>query len=233
MNVYHFHIGDYRRKTAHLSHEEHYVYRWLIDEYFLTETPLSTNLHMLSRKLGLTSDQKPLLQQLLEEFFVLEGDGWYHKHVEQVMARVHAKSAQSKAAINKRWEMERELRKANGKDTPVLRPYYGKNTDVIPNQEPITNNQDKKTQCLFDTFWLAYPKDRRRDKKKALATWKRRHLDKQGEQIIADVKNRVENDDQWKRGFSPMPTTYLNGDRWEDELGGEDNEPSDFGKGGI
>jgi len=36
--------------------------------------------------------------------------------------------------------------------------------------------------------------------------------------IIADVKTRLATDEQWIKGFIPYPTTYLNGDRWEDEL---------------
>lgn len=70
----------------------------------------------------------------------------------------------------------------------------------------------------FDDFWSAWPKGRRRAKKKAREAWKRKRLDKRADEIIADVRNRIANDEQWKRGYIPMPTTYINGERWEDEL---------------
>jgi hypothetical protein len=61
---------------------------------------------------------------------------------------------------------------------------------------------------------------RKRNRAKAEEIWKRRKLDGQADMIIADVRIRAEQDQQWLRGFAPMPTTYLNGKRWEDELGG-------------
>ena len=36
--------------------------------------------------------------------------------------------------------------------------------------------------------------------------------------IIADVIHRARHDEQWLRGFAPMPQAYLRGARWEDEL---------------
>jgi len=36
--------------------------------------------------------------------------------------------------------------------------------------------------------------------------------------IIDNVRHRIENDPRWQAGFIPDPTTYINGDRWEDEI---------------
>ena len=69
----------------------------------------------------------------------------------------------------------------------------------------------------FDAFWAAYPK--KVDRKKALASWTRRKLDKISDKIIADVERRITDDEHWKQGYIPNPTTYLNGDRWEDQYG--------------
>ena len=70
----------------------------------------------------------------------------------------------------------------------------------------------------FEEFWKAYPQ--KADKKKAQAIWKRRKLDQKAETIITDVLNRIANDKKWADGYIPNPTTYLNGDRWEDEMNG-------------
>jgi hypothetical protein len=73
----------------------------------------------------------------------------------------------------------------------------------------------------FAEFWAAWPSAmRKRNRAKAEEIWRRRKLDAQADMIIADVQQRAEQDQQWLRGYAPMPTTYLNGKRWEDELGG-------------
>jgi hypothetical protein len=82
----------------------------------------------------------------------------------------------------------------------------------------------------FAEFWAAWPAAmRKRNRAKAEEIWKRRKLDGQADMIIADVRMRAEQDQQWLKGFAPMPTTYLNGKRWEDELGG----PVASGKNGA
>ncbi len=67
----------------------------------------------------------------------------------------------------------------------------------------------------FEDFWAVYP--RREVKKEAYRIWIRRGLDRIADQIIADVQARKGN--VWtERRYTPMPTTYLNGDRWLDEV---------------
>jgi len=71
----------------------------------------------------------------------------------------------------------------------------------------------------FDAFWEAWPAgQRKRGRKTALAAWKTHHLEAQAAMIVADVRHRARHDEQWQRGFAPMPQTYLRGARWEDEL---------------
>jgi hypothetical protein len=68
----------------------------------------------------------------------------------------------------------------------------------------------------FDDWWAVYPK--RVKRKVAVGIWKRRKLDAVADRLIADVLNRSANDDNWQRGYAPDPTTYLNQDRWDDEV---------------
>lgn len=82
----------------------------------------------------------------------------------------------------------------------------------------------------FERFWQVYPK--RVKKKTALEIWKRKKPDP--DTLIADVENRLANDSRWVGGFVPDPTTYLNGERWNDELEKRDetrrrtNQPERF-----
>jgi hypothetical protein len=102
----------------------------------------------------------------------------------------------------------------------------------FPLVEPLVKNKD--TLCAartadersagasapgFAQFWAAWPAgQRKRGRKAALAAWTALHLDPLTAMIIADVLNRRDHDEQWARGYAPMPATYLRGARWEDEL---------------
>ena len=89
-------------------------------------------------------------------------------------------------------------------------------------QETEQNRTEQKPQGApsapdrFPDFWSAYPK--KREKKKARDAWKRKRLDSRADEIIADVRNRIEKDGQWLDGYVPHPTTYINGERWDDEI---------------
>ncbi len=90
----------------------------------------------------------------------------------------------------------------------------GRHTDT---DTDIKNNGRFAT--AFDLFWSGYPKKRK--KKTARDIWKRKKLDRIANQLITDVNNRLIRDKRWLDGFVPDPTTYLNGERWNDELESE------------
>lgn len=67
----------------------------------------------------------------------------------------------------------------------------------------------------FEDFWAAYPV--KKSKKKCMETWKRRNLHLKQVQIMAGLTRQIAEDEKWREGFIPHPSTFLNGDRWEDE----------------
>jgi len=77
--------------------------------------------------------------------------------------------------------------------------------------DPTVSNQTG-----FDRFWKTYP--RHEKKKNAREIWKRKKLDQLAEQITADVTKRISEHGAWLDGFIPHATTYLNGERWNDEI---------------
>lgn len=85
------------------------------------------------------------------------------------------------------------------------------NTPISPKGDDVS---DKLSQ--FEIFWERYPS--KKAKKTCEAIWKRKKLDSQCDGIMARLKDQVEKDDQWLRGFVPNPSTYLNQERWNDEL---------------
>ena len=69
-------VGDYQRKTLHLSLVEHGAYALLLDQYYSTGKPLDANasaLHRICRAFG--PDEQKAVQSVLKEFFTLEADG--------------------------------------------------------------------------------------------------------------------------------------------------------------
>lgn len=72
----------------------------------------------------------------------------------------------------------------------------------------------KETLCDFEDFWNLYPV--KKGKKTAKQKWERLN-EKTKLLILADIPERT-NDDAWKRGYIPHPTTYLNQERWTDEI---------------
>lgn len=77
-----------------------------------------------------------------------------------------------------------------------------------PNNNSNNNNNNN---MRFDEFWSLYPK--KVDKKKASTAWGRL-TESQQDAAISDIKTRYSDTD---KRFIPNPTTYIHGERWEDE----------------
>lgn len=104
-------------------------------------------------------------------------------------------------------------------------------SDALPKEDVEKNNTKPKEQtpCApavrndlidsFAQFWEAYPK--RKDKAKALKAWYKLKPDQLLVSKILDALSRQAASPDWARNngqFIPLPTTWLNGRRWEDEI---------------
>lgn len=81
-------------------------------------------------------------------------------------------------------------------------------SDRAPGRKP-------QTAARFPEFWAAYPV--KKGKADALRKWKAKGCDAMADAIIAHVRRMEREDDDWLRGFIPHGSTYINGERWEDE----------------
>ena len=111
-------------------------------------------------------------------------------------------------------------------------PYGCQRDATVTNQsrlETETETENKKT-CIkssgkeyangsdFDRFWVFWPD--KRNKKKARDVFIRKKFSiTDVDELIADVELRKRSDKRWLGGFIPHCSTYLNGERWEDEYG--------------
>lgn len=98
-------------------------------------------------------------------------------------------------------------------------------SDTPPTADVTAKDQKHVPQAArFQDFWDAYPI--KRAKKAAQAKWKQKRLDAKADELIADVKRRVRDDQQWRDGFAPHASTYLHQERWTDELAGRKQQPA-------
>jgi hypothetical protein len=90
-------------------------------------------------------------------------------------------------------------------------------TDSKPDINADTEAQ-KATDETFEEFWAAYP--RKDGKKVARQKWNRLKPDEEmRKKILADIERRKRSPEWLKENgqFIPMPSTYLNQQRWDDE----------------
>lgn len=97
------------------------------------------------------------------------------------------------------------------RDTEPLEPSWNRKS------KQISSRASKSTSQRFAEFWGAYPR-KVGNKAKAEKIWAIQKLDGVADQILVDVANRIASDPQWREvQFIPYPTTYLNGQRWNDQ----------------
>lgn len=81
----------------------------------------------------------------------------------------------------------------------------------VPAARPVDNSPG------FDEFWQQYPA--KVAKPAALKAWRKLKPGQALQDAIAkDIAIRKENDRKWVDGFVPNPATYLNQERWNDDI---------------
>lgn len=76
-------------------------------------------------------------------------------------------------------------------------------------------DKDRDSSKKFEKFWSKYPK--KEAKAKAKRIWKRKNIGDNLEEILEFIKN-AKKTERWNEGYIPMPTTFLNQKRWQDDL---------------
>jgi len=141
LNFYPHHISDFNNATRHLTRVERSVYRDAIELYYDTESVLTDDVDRLQRKLLCRSDEeKQALIDVLDEFFDLHDDGYFHercdheisKYRENISAKAKAGIASAKARKQKAAERKHNSTRVKSSST------------AVHNQEPITNNQEER-----------------------------------------------------------------------------------------
>ena len=137
MHYYQFHIGDYRKDTSHLTPIEHYIYRSLIDWYYLDEKPIPSITHSVIRRLGLVIDYTVNVENVLADFFILHDDGYHHGRIDKELEHYHVVCLKNKDNGIKGGRPRKTHSVTTGNPNVTQN-----NPDVTltNNQEPRTNN---------------------------------------------------------------------------------------------
>jgi uncharacterized protein YdaU (DUF1376 family) len=216
MHYYQHHIGDFLKDTANLDDHQMATYLRMIWSYYGSEKPFDDDCEGIA--FAVRSDEKTV-RLILKHYFELTENEWHHNRCDREIAQYHSKAGKARDSANARW-----------KNAKAMRTHSERNADEPKNdanQEPITNNQDKdqkpsrQTKVLasesFDSFWKLYPK--KASKKDAIKAWSKIEPDKHPEIMQGLASHRVSQG--WVRDdgqFIPNAATWLNAERWEDEV---------------
>jgi len=141
MHYYPFNIGDYRRRSSHLTLLEHGIYRVLIDTYYLEESPLTKNKIKLMRTHNIrTPIEIEAFENVLSDFFIKTKKGYVNKTCDDVISKYQEKSEKARASANIRWNANasKSHSKRNANQEPRTK-----------NQKPVKDNDVASTKFNF------------------------------------------------------------------------------------
>jgi uncharacterized protein YdaU (DUF1376 family) len=156
MHYYQHHIGDFIKATARLTDTQCMTYLRLLWMYYDTEKPLDQDIDTIAFQLGATPRD---VGMILNTFFHLENDAWYHTRCDEEIAKFHLKSDRAKTANKIRWGSKMDEKSD---------PYQ----IATNNHKPITNIKTNKTlerpDDIAEELWAEFKEHRKR--KKAVVT---------------------------------------------------------------
>jgi len=208
MHYYQFNIGDYKSATSHLTNEEDLAYRRLLDMYYDSESKIPLDTQWVAKRIRVEAS---VIRDVLNDMFIRHEDGYFHARCQQVIDAYHSMAEKNRA----------NGRLGGRKKNPVGNPV---DTDSQPIAKATINHKletrnDKPINEDFEEFWKAYPKKTGKDL--ARAAFAKRKVNNELLQTMLKAIAQQKNTDQWKKEngqFIPMPATWLNQGRWQDEV---------------
>lgn len=113
-------------------------------------------------------------------------------------------------------ERMREARAKNVQRTCNARAGATVPNPTVPNHiKEINKEKDERLKGLFDEFWKEYPK--KVAKKEAEKAFRKLNPNDALFALIISKLRLLKNTRQYRDGFAPNPSTFINGERWNDE----------------
>lgn len=145
MHYYQFNIADYRKDTVHLSPIEHYIYRTLIDWYYLDELPITKETQVVMRRLSLDSSLEQNVLNVLKDFFTETEKGWEHKRIRMEIKDYH--EMVEKNQINGKLGGRPKKTQAVSSGLPS-ETQNNPSVTLTNNHKPLTINQEPSKKTL-------------------------------------------------------------------------------------
>jgi len=217
-----FYTGDYLRDTRHLSQGEHGAYLLLLAHYWETGQPLPLDEKVLFR-IGSahTRKEKDNILTILSQFFEKKVDGYHNKKSDEIIeARMAKKQVLSENGRKGGQANAKAIAEANAKQMPKQTDKHNQNqiqNSILPSEEFIDSPSAKveisQNESEFLQWWETYP--RKEAKKNARKAYWVARKTVSAETLLEGVSRYRASKPHyadWK-----VPTTWLNGEHWEDE----------------
>lgn len=206
-----FYPGDYFAKTGRLTTIENGAYCLLMFHYYTTG-PLPNNDDDLATLAKCSKKQWSRVKPRIWSYFMEENGVLHNSRCDEEIERRKYVIEQKKAAGSIGGKAKHTLQQ-------TLEHTLQRQSSIRPSEpEPESSTTTSNPLCAnahdaFDEFWQAYPS--KKDKKKARKAWTK--INPENLPAILEAIKVQSETDQWLRGFIPHPTTWLNGERWQDE----------------
>lgn len=134
------------------------------------------------------------------------------KRIDQEFAAYEQKSKTNSDNARKRWE--RVAHQNDAKECETMRTHEEEKEEE---KEYIKKINKKECERNFEKFWEAYP--RKVGKQNAYKAFLKLKVDSETLEKILFAINQQKSSEQWQdERYIPHPSTWLNGERWNDEL---------------
>jgi uncharacterized protein YdaU (DUF1376 family) len=165
MHYYKFNIADWHLATSHLMLEEEAIYFKLINYYYDSEQPIPTETQTVIRRLRL-GNHSDLVISVLQEFFILEDDGWHHVRCDQELEKYHDKAKTNKIVgkLGGRPRKNKYL-ETNPQKTQTVSKNNPQET-LTKNHKPLTNNHINTPSGVTESVFKDYLEVRKTKKAK-------------------------------------------------------------------
>jgi uncharacterized protein YdaU (DUF1376 family) len=221
-------IGDYLADTMHLTTEQHGAYLLLIMAYWKNGGALSSNDSRLAATCRLSIDAWSMHKHTLASFFDTWSDPelWILVRAEKEMEKAgnnqEKRTLRAQKAAAARWGIDAtsnapSIQQAMLNECPSPSPSY---KDQKTLKAPLSPKAKKTSDpSWFDQFWKLYPN--KVGKPKAKTSFENRCKTQADFKAIMDglakhVVSELFMKDEGR--FQPHPTTWLNQDRYNDEV---------------
>lgn len=144
MHYYKHHIGDYRRCTGHLSLLEHGVYRQLLDWYYLDESPIPLETHLVYRRLAArTESEMRAVDAVLADFFTKTDSGWINSRCNSVIGKYQGDAEKNRENGARGGRPKKTQSVSDGLNVETqTEPNINPDITLTTNHKPLTNNQE-------------------------------------------------------------------------------------------